>query len=80
MFVDMADMAVDTNSQVFGPRANDLFSNIKRCLKDGGVAVAQASVHQQQILSIFKKYFEKCYGWTDNFELQHANSFVYGIK
>jgi len=80
IFIDMADTAVDIASQVFGPRSNDLLSNIKRCLKDGGVVVSQASAHQQKILSVFKKYFEKSYGWTDNFELQHANSFVYGIK
>ena len=80
IFVDMADMASDTNSQVFGPRADDLLSNIKGCLKDSAVVLAQASGCQQQILSIFKKYFEKSYGWTDNFELQHANSFVYAIK
>ena len=80
LFIDMADSATNNQGQTFGPRENDLFSNIKRCLKDGGVVVAQASAYQQQILSIFKKYFEKSYGWTDNFELQHANSFVYGIK
>ena len=80
IFIDMADMAVDANSQVFGPRSNALLSNIKRCLKNGGVVVSQAGPYQQKILSVFKKYFEKSYGWTDNFELQHANSFVYGIK
>jgi spermidine synthase len=80
IFIDMADSAVDESCQVFGPRSNDLLSNIKICLKDGGVVLAQASAYQQQILSIFKKYFEKSYGWTDNFDLRHANSFVYAIK
>ena len=80
IFIDMADMAVDESGQVFGSRSNDLLSNIKRCLKDGGVVVSQASAHQQKILSVFKKYFEKSHGWTDNFELRHANSFVYAIK
>ena len=58
LFIDMADSATNNQGQTFGPRENDLFSNIKRCLKDGGVVVAQASAYQQQILSIFKKYFE----------------------
>jgi spermidine synthase len=80
IFIDMADIAVDANSQVFGLRSNALLSNIKRCLKNGGVVVSQAGPYQQKILSVLKKYFEKSYGWTDNFELQHANSFVYGIK
>lgn len=80
IFVDMADTAAEDSNQVFGPRSNELFSNMKRCLKERGVVVAQASAYQKETLSIFKKYFEKSYGWTDSFELQHANSFVYGIK
>ena len=76
----MADTAAEESNQVFGPRSNELFSNMKRCLKERGVVVAQASAYQKETLSIFKKYFEKSYGWTDSFELQHANSFVYGIK
>ena len=80
VFIDMADTAVEDNNQVFGPRSNELFSNIKKCLKKGGVAVAQASAYQKETLSVFKKYFEKSYGWTDSFEPQHANSFVYAIK
>tara|TARA_Y100001963_G_scaffold111714_1_gene154587 strand:- start:1094 stop:1825 length:732 start_codon:yes stop_codon:yes gene_type:complete len=80
IFIDMADSAVQEDSQVFGPRSNDLLLNTKRCLKSGGVVVSQASAYQQQVLSIFKKYFAKSYGWTDNFDLQHANSFVYAIK
>ena len=80
VFIDMADTAVEEGDQVFGLRSNELLSNIKRCLKTGGVVVSQASAYQKEVLSTFKKYFEKSYGWTDNFELQHANSFVYGIK
>jgi spermidine synthase len=80
IFIDMADTAVEEGSQVFGPRSNELFLNIKKCLKKGGVLVAQASAYQKETLFTFKKYFEKSYGWTDSFELQHANSFVYAVK
>ena len=80
IFVDMADAAAEKGDQIFGPRSNELFLNIKKCLKEGGVAVAQASAYQEETLSTFKKHFKKSYGWTDSFELQHANSFVYGIK
>ena len=61
-------------------RSKELFLNINRCLKDGGVVVAQASGYQKETLSTFKKYFTKSYGWPDNFNLEQANSFVYGIK
>ena len=80
IFIDMADTAVEDDSQVFGPRSNELFLNIKKCLKKGGVLVAQASAYQKETLFTFKKHFEKSYGWTDSFELQHANSFVYAVK
>lgn len=80
IFVDMADAATDKSDQIFGPRSNELFLNIKKCLKKGGVVIAQASAYQKETLSTFKKHFEKSYGWTDSFELQHANSFVYAIK
>ena len=80
VFVDMADCASEAANQTFGEKQELLFSNIKRCLKVGGVVVSQASAYQQQVLSIFKKYFEKSFGWTDNFDLKNANSFVYGIK
>ena len=80
IFVDMADAAVTEDNQVFGPRSDILLLNIKKCLKENGVVVAQASGYQQQTLSTFKKYFENTYGWTDSFNLQHANSFVYAIK
>ena len=80
IFVDMADTAVEKINQVFGPRSNELLSNIKKCLKEEGVVIAQASAYQKETLSTFKKHFERSYGWTDSFELQHANSFVYAIK
>ena len=32
------------------------------------------------VLNSIKKYFKKSYGWTDNFDLDSANSFVYAIK
>ena len=79
-FIDMADCASDDDNQIFGKKYESLFSNINRCLKDGGVVVCQASGHQKEILSTFKKFFKNSYGWTDSFELQHANSFVYAIK
>ena len=80
IFIDTADAATGEDGQVFGPRSNELFSNIKKCLKKGGVVVGQASAYQEETLSAFKKHFEKSYGWTDSFELQHANSCVYAIK
>ena len=80
ILVDMADAATDDENKVIGSRSKDLFLNINRCLKDGGVVVAQASGYQKETLSTFKKYFKKSYGWTDNFNLEQANSFVYGIK
>ena len=80
IFIDMADVSVEKSDQIFGPKSDELFLNIKKCLKKGGVAVAQASAYQKETLSAFKKHFEKSYGWTDSFELQHANSFVYAIK
>ena len=80
IFVDMADAAVKEDSQVFGPRSDVLLSNIKKCLKENGIVVAQASAYQQETLSTFKKHFEKTYGWTDSFDLRHANSFVYAFK
>tara|TARA_R110000824_G_scaffold107055_3_gene252981 strand:+ start:6124 stop:6855 length:732 start_codon:yes stop_codon:yes gene_type:complete len=79
-FIDMADCASDVENQTFGKKYESLFLNINRCLKDGGVVVCQASGYQKQILSTFKKFFKNSYGWTDSFELQHANSFVYATK
>ena len=80
VFIDMADAATIESNQVFGSKSDNLFLSIKRCLKDDGVVVAQASVSQQKVLSAFKKYFKHSYGWTDNFDLNSANSFVYAIK
>jgi spermidine synthase len=80
IFIDISDHANTDSDQVFGQRSGELFLGISRCLKNGGVVVCQASSHQKQILSIFKKFFKKSYGWTDDFNLQNANSFVYAIK
>ena len=81
IFVDMTDAgAASENSQVFGPRGDILFSNIKRILKDKGVVVCQASEQPQEILKIFKKYFNKSYCWSDSFEIHDANCYVYCIN
>ena len=80
IFIDISDHANSSSNQTFGDRSDELFSSIDRCLKKGGVVVGQASSCQKEILSIFKKYFKKSYGWTDSFNLQDANSFVYAIK
>ena len=76
----MTDGIDDDSNQVFGLKSNNLLLNMKRCLKSGGVIVSQANVYQQETLSAFKKHFPNSYGWTDNFNLAHANSFVYAIK
>ena len=80
IFIDLVDSAVKEESQVFGSRSKQLFNQIKRCLKDDGVIVCQASPYQKEVLNTFKKHFKKSYGWTDNFDLDSANSFVYAIK
>jgi|TARA_B100000287_G_C20608382_1_gene771051 spermidine synthase len=80
IFIDLVDSAVEEESQVFGSRSKQLFNQINRCLKDDGVIVCQASPYQKEVLNTFKKYFKKSYGWTDNFDLDSANSFVYAIK
>ena len=80
IFIDLVDSAVEEESQVFGSRSKQLFNQIKRCLKDDGVIVCQASPYQKEVLNTFKKHFKKSYGWTDNFDLDSANSFVYAIK
>ena len=80
IFIDLVDSAVEEKSQVFGSRSKQLFNQIKRCLKDDGVIVCQASPYQKEVLNAFKKHFKKSYGWTDNFDLDSANSFVYAIK
>ena len=80
VFVDMADPASEQDNRVFGENSKSLLTNIDNCLKVGGIVVAQASAFQQQTLTCFKKFFKKTYGWTDNFDLQNANSFVYAIK
>ncbi len=80
IFIDLVDSAVEEESQVFGSRSKQLFNQVNRCLKDDGVIVCQASPYQKEVLNSFKKYFKKSYGWTDNFDLDSANSFVYAIK
>ena len=80
IFIDLVDSAVEEESQVFGSRSKQLFNQINRCLKDDGVIVCQASPYQKEVLNTFKKHFKKSYGWTDNFDLDSANSFVYAIK
>ena len=81
VLVDMTDGgALNENNMVFGPRENHLLLNIKRILSDGGTVVCQASEKPQDVLEIFKKYFNKSYGWVDSFNLPNANCYVYSIK
>mgnify|MGYP001176224112 CR=1 FL=1 len=80
IFIDLVDSAVKEESKVFGNRSNQLFKQIKRCLKDSGIIVCQASPYQNKVFNTFKKHFKKVYGWTDDFDLNSANSFVYAVK